>query len=152
MRPRHSAEDMRRGIETTSAHSRALAQAGEDYPAISLSLGSRSQPIRKVLLDTGIPNGPKRRVRGDRKPVVDADPGPREVASWAGLLRAGCQCAGAWTQDAERVGTCKATAPKVWVATPEPLAWGGLPVDTAAGLEAGLIQTLRPAWSMTEAI
>jgi len=37
---------------------------------------------------------------------------------------------------------------KVLVATPEPLEWHGLPVNTAAGLEAGLIQQLRPAWNI----
>ena len=33
---------------------------------------------------------------------------------------------------------------KVLVATPEPQAWRGLPVNTAAGLEAGLIGQIRP--------
>lgn len=37
---------------------------------------------------------------------------------------------------------------KVLVATPEPLEWNGLPVITAAGLEAGLIQMIRPAWNI----
>jgi len=36
----------------------------------------------------------------------------------------------------------------VVVATPEPLKWHGLPVSTAAGLEAGLIQTIQPKWNM----
>jgi hypothetical protein len=37
---------------------------------------------------------------------------------------------------------------KVLVATPEPFAWNGLPVNTAAGLEAGLIRLIRPEWNM----
>lgn len=37
---------------------------------------------------------------------------------------------------------------RVLVATPQPLAWNGLPVITAAGLEAGLIQIIRPAWNI----
>lgn len=37
---------------------------------------------------------------------------------------------------------------KVLVATPAPLDWHGLPVSTAAGLEAGLIQMIRPAWNI----
>jgi hypothetical protein len=37
---------------------------------------------------------------------------------------------------------------KVLVATPEPLVWNGLPVNTAAGLEAGLIRLIRPQWNM----
>jgi len=30
----------------------------------------------------------------------------------------------------------------------EPFAWNGLPVNTAAGLEAGLIRLIRPEWNM----
>jgi hypothetical protein len=36
----------------------------------------------------------------------------------------------------------------VLIATPEPLEWNGLPINTAAGLEAGLIRMLRPDWNM----
>ena len=36
----------------------------------------------------------------------------------------------------------------VLIATPSPLAWNGLPVNTAAGLEAGLIRMIRPEWNM----
>lgn len=38
---------------------------------------------------------------------------------------------------------------EVLIATPEPLEWRGLPVSTAAGLEAGLIRLIRPEWNMT---
>jgi hypothetical protein len=37
---------------------------------------------------------------------------------------------------------------KVLVATPEPQEWQELPVNTAAGLEAGLIEMIRPAWNI----
>jgi hypothetical protein len=37
---------------------------------------------------------------------------------------------------------------KVLVATPEPQEWQELPVNTAAGLEAGLIEMIRPSWNI----
>jgi hypothetical protein len=37
---------------------------------------------------------------------------------------------------------------EVLVATPEPQEWQELPVNTAAGLEAGLIATIRPSWNI----
>jgi hypothetical protein len=37
---------------------------------------------------------------------------------------------------------------KVLVATPEPQEWKDLPVNTAAGLEAGLIEMIRPSWNI----
>jgi len=37
---------------------------------------------------------------------------------------------------------------KVLMATPEPLEWNGLPVNTAAGLETGLIRMIRPPWNI----
>jgi hypothetical protein len=37
---------------------------------------------------------------------------------------------------------------KILIATPESLAWGGLAVNAAAGLEAGLIEMIRPAWNI----
>ena len=37
---------------------------------------------------------------------------------------------------------------KVMVAIPPPGQWNGLPVNTAAGLEAGLIQMVRPVWNI----
>lgn len=37
---------------------------------------------------------------------------------------------------------------KVLVATPEPMPWNGLPVNTAAGLEAGLIAMIQPEWNI----
>jgi excinuclease UvrABC nuclease subunit len=41
---------------------------------------------------------------------------------------------------------------KALMATPEPLEWHGLPVNTAAGLEASLIQMIRPPWNITGAV
>jgi hypothetical protein len=37
---------------------------------------------------------------------------------------------------------------KVLVAAPQPLEWNGLPVNTAAGLEAGLITLISPLWNI----
>lgn len=37
---------------------------------------------------------------------------------------------------------------KVLVAMPEPQEWQELPVNTAAGLEAGLIEMIRPSWNI----
>ena len=37
------------------------------------------------------------------------------------------------------------------IATPAPSTWNGLPVNTAAGLEAGLIRPIGPDWNMLEA-
>ena len=37
---------------------------------------------------------------------------------------------------------------KVLIAMPGTSVWNGLPVNTAAGLEGGLIQTMRPAWNI----
>ena len=37
---------------------------------------------------------------------------------------------------------------KVLVATPEPMSWKGLPITTAAGLEAGLIAMIQPEWNI----
>jgi hypothetical protein len=37
---------------------------------------------------------------------------------------------------------------KILVATPPSSEWNGLPVDVAAGLEAGLISMIRPPWNI----
>jgi hypothetical protein len=37
---------------------------------------------------------------------------------------------------------------RVLVATPEPLEWRDLPVNTAAGLEAALIEMIQPSWNI----
>jgi hypothetical protein len=43
---------------------------------------------------------------------------------------------------------CAGKKVKVLVATPEPSEWKDLPVNTAAGLEAGLIAMIRPSWNI----
>lgn len=210
MEQRRSAEEIIRGLATTSAKIRALAEAGYDRADISNYLGIRYQHARKVLLDAGITGGLRRQVQAEREPVlVDAEPSPPEATSWDVLLRAGFRHLGHWIQDADNGIRLDAKAPtepgvyafvlgnavayigltnnglrirldqyrvghagqktnarvkelivkalmrgqqvKVLVATPEPLEWNGLPVLTAAGLEAGLIQMIRPAWNITGA-
>ncbi|RXS97860.1 hypothetical protein [Silvibacterium dinghuense] len=37
---------------------------------------------------------------------------------------------------------------EVLAATPESTVWNGLPVNTAAGLEIALIQTMKPTWNI----
>ncbi len=41
---------------------------------------------------------------------------------------------------------------KVLVATPRPTKWHGLSVNIAAGLEAGLIEMIRPPWNIQGAV
>jgi hypothetical protein len=200
-------EDVIRGLETTSAKIRALAQAGYDRTEISQLLGIQYQHVRKVLIDAGITGGLRRPVEAEREPVtVDAAPAPREDTSSDVLLRAGFQLIGEWTQDPATEIRLNGKAPaepgvyafavddvvvyvgltqtglrtrldhyrrgyerqrtnarvkklitgalaerqrvEVMVATPPPGEWNGLPVNTAAGLEAGLIQMIRPAWNI----
>ena len=43
---------------------------------------------------------------------------------------------------------CEGKKVKVLIATPEPSEWQDLPVNTAAGLEAGLIEMIRPSWNL----
>jgi len=40
---------------------------------------------------------------------------------------------------------------EIYLATPEPTEWNGLPVNTAAGLEEGLIRKYSPPWNMRSA-
>lgn len=204
---RPPAEDVIRGLATTSAKIRALAEAGYDRTEISQQLDIRYQHVRKVLVDAGFTGGLRRHAEAEREPVtVDATPAPREDTSWEVLLRAGFQFLGEWTQDPESEIKLDAKAPtepgvyafavndvvvyvgltqtglrtrldhyrhgherqrtsarvksliakalaesqrvKVLVATPPSGQWNGLPVNTAAGLEAGLIQMIRPAWNI----
>src|SRR6185312_12549579 len=37
---------------------------------------------------------------------------------------------------------------KIFIAVPPALEWNGLPVNTSAGLETGLIQMIQPAWNI----
>ncbi|MCJ1903110.1 GIY-YIG nuclease family protein [Paracoccus versutus] len=36
---------------------------------------------------------------------------------------------------------------EIYTLTPPPYEWNGLPVDLVAGIEEGLIRSLRPAWN-----
>jgi excinuclease UvrABC nuclease subunit len=45
----------------------------------------------------------------------------------------------------DRIASTLAAAKRV---TPEPSEWNGLPVNTAAGLEAGLIERIGPIWNI----
>jgi hypothetical protein len=39
------------------------------------------------------------------------------------------------------------TVVEIYIAVPPALEWNGLPIDTAAGLEAGLIEMIQPPWN-----
>ena len=70
---RPPAEEITRGLETTSAKIRALAKAGYDRTEIAEQLGIRYHQVRKVLLDAGITDGLRRQVEAEREPAaVDA--------------------------------------------------------------------------------
>ncbi len=207
MDTRPPADEIIRGLITTSDKIRALAKAGYDRTEISKSLGIRYQHVRNVMLRSGLTGGMRREVEAEREPVeVDAAPPPREDTSWKVLTDSGFQFIGEWTQDPESLIRLDARAPssagvyafivddvvvyvgltlsglktrfdqyrrghkgqrtssringqinetlragkkvKVLVATPEPSEWQELPVNTAAGLEAGLIEMIRPAWNI----
>jgi len=45
----------------------------------------------------------------------------------------------------ERVGA--GTVVEIYIAVPPALEWNGLPINTAAGLEAGLIEMIQPPWN-----
>ena len=210
MPDRQPAEEITRGLETTSAKIRALAQAGYDRTEIAEQLGILYQHVRKVLVDAGITAGLRRQVQAEREPVaVDAEPAPRAAFASEVLLRAGFQLIGEWKRQPDGEMTLDGTAPtdpgvyafvvddvvmyvgltnnslktrfeqyryghekqrtnarlknligkslsegqqvKVLIATPEPLEWNGLPVNAAAGLEAGLIEMIRPEWNIAGA-
>lgn len=108
---RQPAEELTRGLETTSAKIRALAKAGYDRTEIAEQLGIRYQHVRKVLLDAGITDGLRRQVQAEREPVaVDATPAPRQATDSKVLLRAGFQLIGEWTSHTDGEITLEATA------------------------------------------
>ena len=207
MERRPPADEIIKGLQTTSDKIRALANANYDRTEISKLLDIRYQHVRNVLLRSGIEGGLRRQIEVEREPVtVDAAPPPREDTSWEVLTDAGFQFLGEWTHDPESLIRLDAKAPtapgvyafvvddvvvyvgltlsglktrldqyrrghkgqktsaringrisetllagkqvKVLVATPEPQEWQELPVNTAAGLEAGLIQMIRPSWNI----
>lgn len=200
-------DEVVRGLTTTAAKIRALANAGYDRTEISQVLGIRYQHVRNVLLRSGITSGLRRRIDVEREPVtVDAAAPVREDTSWEVLAQAGFESLGEWTKDSAGALSLDGRAPtspgvyafvvddvvvyvgltlnglrtrfdqyrrghkgqrtsaringligrtllegrrvKVLAATPEPLEWKELPVNTAAGLEAGLIEMIQPAWNI----
>jgi len=206
MTARRQPDEIIRGLNTTSAKIKALAQAGYDRVEISKLLKKRYQHVRNVLVGFGITGGVRRQADATREPItVDTAPAAREDTSWDVLLNSGFQLLGEWTPEPESAIKLKAKAPlqpgiysfvvndlivyvgltnnglrtrldqyrvgnegqktnarvkklisealsdgqrvKVLGATPEPLEWHGLPVNTAAGLEAALIQMIRPSWN-----
>lgn len=112
MQHRPPAEEVIRGLDTTSAKIRALAQAGYDRKEISKRLGIRYQHVRKVLVDAGITGGLRRQVEAERDTiVVEAAPPSRETTSWEVLLSAGFQLVGEWKHDPETAIKLDAAAP-----------------------------------------
>lgn len=82
MSDRQPAEEVTRGLETTSAKIRALAQAGYDRTEIAEQLGIRYQHVRKVLVDAGITAGLRRQVQAESEPVaVDAEPASARLSA-----------------------------------------------------------------------
>src|SRR4051794_26990467 len=107
-------DEVTRGLPTTSAKIRALAQAGYDRTEISQHLGLVYQHVRKVLLDAGITGGLQRPVEAEREPVeVDAAPASREATSWEVLLHAGFTLLGEWAQNGDGAIKLHAKAPMV---------------------------------------
>lgn len=207
MDERPNPEEVTRGLKTTSAKIRALAQA--NYPRVDISrhLGLSYQHVRNVLVGSGLTEAPRVQVEAMREPVaVDATPPSPPEASIETLLEGGFQVLGEWVLEQESGMRLNAQAPiepgvysfavedlvtyvgltnnglrgrfeqyrrghesqttnarvkrsivealsqglsvKVLFAIPEPQEWKGLPVNTAAGLEAALIQMLRPPWNI----
>lgn len=203
---RRQPDEIIRGLKTTSAKIKALAQAGYDRVEISKLLNKRYQHIRNVLIGFGITDGVRRQAGAARERItVNAAPAARSDTSLDVLMNSGFQLLGEWMPEPESAIRLDGKAPlqpgiysfvvndrvvyvgltisglrtrldqyrvgyegqktnarvkkliaealsggqrvKVLVATPEPLEWHGLPVNTAAGLEAALIQMIRPAWN-----
>ena len=72
---RQAAGEVVKGLPTTSAKIRALAQAGYDRTEISEFLRIRYQHVRKVLIDAGITNGLRRPLQANPKAI------PRNASS-----------------------------------------------------------------------
>ena len=77
---RRAAEDVIRGLATTSARIRALAEAKYDRTEIAKFLKIRYQHVRKVLLDAGIVGGMHRLPRA----VVQLVPDMQSLAAVTG--------------------------------------------------------------------
>lgn len=207
MQQRTPQAEVIRGLSTTSAKIRALAEAGYDRTEISKILDIRYQHVRNVLVSSRITGGLRRVAVAEREPViVDSEPAPRKDISWQVLRDAGFQLVGEWRLQTKGGIKLDGKAPaepgvyafvlddivayvgltnnglrtrfdqyrrgherqrtsarinkligaalssgktvKVVIAIPEPSEWHDLPVNTAAGLEGGLIAMIRPAWNI----
>ena len=145
MEPRPPADEIIKGLQTTSDKIRALANANYDRTEISKLLDIRYQHVRNVLLRSGIEGGLRRQVEVEREAVtVDAAPPPREDTSWKVLTDAGFQFLGEWTHDPEsliRLDAKAPTAPGVYAfVVDEVVVYVGL---TLSGLKTRLDQYRR---------
>ena len=70
MQQRPPTDDVMRGLTTTSAKIRALAQAGYDRQEIASLLGIRYQHVRQVLIAAGISGGLRRHANAEREPLT----------------------------------------------------------------------------------
>jgi hypothetical protein len=206
VKSRAPADEILRGLETTSDKIRALARAGYLRTEIREILDIRYQHVRKVLVDAGITGGLQRPIEMERSiDVIEVQPAERVQTSPSVLLAAGFQPLGVWQIVDDKL-ELSARAPveagvyafilddvvvyvgvtqnglqtrmdqyrrghagqrtsarvnalirkaveagqKVAVMTviPPLLDWKGLPIDGAAGLEAGLIRQVQPLWNM----
>jgi hypothetical protein len=99
MDTRPPSTEITKGLTTTAAKIRALANADYDRSEISKILGIRYQHVRNVMLRSGLTGGMRREAEAEREPVeVDAAPAPREDTSSKVLTDAGFQFIGEWTQ------------------------------------------------------
>lgn len=112
MTARRQPDEIIRGLNTTSAKIKALAQAGYDRVEISKLLKKRYQHVRNVLVGFGITGGVRRQADATREPItVDTAPAAREDTSWDVLLNSGFQLLGEWTPEPESAIKLKAKAP-----------------------------------------
>ena len=206
IKSRAPADEILRGLETTSDKIRALARAGYLRTEIREILDIRYQHVRKVLVDAGITDGLQRPIEMERSTdVIEVLPAERKQTPPSVLLAAGFQPLGVWqivddklelsakapvdagvyafildeavvyvgvTQNGlqtrmdqyrrghagqrtnARVNALIRKAVEagqkvaVMTAVPPSLEWNGLPIDGAAGLEAGLIRLVQPLWNM----
>jgi len=97
IKPRKSAEEITRGLETTSDKIRALARAGYLRTEISRLLSIRYQHVRNVLVDAGIEGGLQNSVEMERSSdTIEVHPSEREPTPPSVLLEAGFQALGEW--------------------------------------------------------
>jgi hypothetical protein len=97
MGDRAAAEEVMRGLETTSDKIRALARAGYLRTEIGKLLDIRYQHVRKVLVDAGINDGLQRSIAMERSSdTIEVDPSEKEPTPPSLLLDAGFRKLGEW--------------------------------------------------------